>query len=162
MLVIKFEERGHFEHLLKFLLAVHNFKIWCGCVKVGGEGGRKKNQLMRQIIIVCCASIRLGPLIKVVGQPKLHFNKQASLPVLLSPSPCLDITDVSITPSDSAIAGESYRLECTVGSTDQPDITWVDNGTEITSTTARVVSNITGSAGSYSSSYTDVFSTESF
>jgi hypothetical protein len=38
------------------------------------------------------------------------------------------ITDVSITPSDTATAGETFRLECTVtatGSTDQPMITWL-------------------------------------
>jgi hypothetical protein len=38
------------------------------------------------------------------------------------------ITDVSITPSGTATAGESYSLECTVtvtGSTDQPMITWL-------------------------------------
>ena len=40
----------------------------------------------------------------------------------------LDITDVSITTSGTATAGENYSLECTVtvtGSTDQPTITWL-------------------------------------
>ena len=63
--------------------------------------------------------------------------------------------DVSITSSGTATAGESYSLECTVtvtGSDDQPTITWLDNDTEITSTATRMVSGITGSAGSgYSS-----------
>ena len=69
------------------------------------------------------------------------------------PTPYSDITDVSITSSGANTAGESYSLECTVtvtGSTDQPTITWMDNSTEIISTTARMISEITGSAGSYS------------
>ena len=37
------------------------------------------------------------------------------------------------------------------GSTEQPTITWLDNVTEIISTPTRMVSGITGSAGSYSS-----------
>jgi hypothetical protein len=63
--------------------------------------------------------------------------------------------DVSITSSGTATAGESYSLECTVnvtGSTEEPTIIWLDNATEITSTAARMVSGITGSADSgYSS-----------
>ena len=59
--------------------------------------------------------------------------------------------DVSIASSGTGTAGESYSLECTVtvtGSDDQPTITWLDNDSEITSTTTRMVSEITGSAGS--------------
>ena len=73
-----------------------------------------------------------------------------------SPPPA-SITDVSITSSGTGTVAESYSLECTVtvtGSTDQPTITWLDNGTEIISTTARMVSGVTGSAGSYSSTLT--------
>ena len=73
-----------------------------------------------------------------------------------SPPP-VSITVASVTPSGDNTVGESYSLECTVtvtGSTDQPTITWLDNGTEIISTTARMVSGVTGSAGSYSSTLT--------
>jgi hypothetical protein len=65
---------------------------------------------------------------------------------------------VSITPSGTATAGESYRMECTVtvtGSTDQPMITWLDGGVEIPSSDpTRTISSTSGSAGSYSSTLT--------
>ena len=40
------------------------------------------------------------------------------------------------------------------GSTEWPTITWMVNGTEIISTTTRMASGITGSAGSYTTSLT--------
>ena len=59
-----------------------------------------------------------------------------------------------ITTSDTPTVGEMYTLECSVtGSTDQPTITWLDNGVKISfSDATRMVSGITmNSGGSYSS-----------
>ena len=64
---------------------------------------------------------------------------------------------VSITSvSGTNTAGETYSLKCSAtvtGSTDQPTITWLDDGVEITSSDAtRMVSATTmSSGGSYSS-----------
>ena len=75
--------------------------------------------------------------------------------MLPSPTPLIDITAVTITPSGTATTGETYRLECSVtvtGSTDTPTITWLDDGVEIPSTDpTRMVFITTGSPGSYSS-----------
>ena len=60
---------------------------------------------------------------------------------------------MTIAPSSDGTAGEIYSLECSVsvmGSADQPTITWLESGTEISSTTTRMVSGMTGSAGTYS------------
>ena len=62
---------------------------------------------------------------------------------------------VSITASGTNTAGETYSLVCSVtvtGSTDQPTITWLDNGAQITSDASRTVSATTGdgSNGYYS------------
>ena len=76
------------------------------------------------------------------------------LPTTATPA---TINVAPITSSGSNTAGESYSLECTVtvtGSTDQPTITWMVNGAVISSTTTRMVSGITGSAGSYSTTLT--------
>ena len=67
--------------------------------------------------------------------------------------------DVSITPSGTNTAGETYSLECSAtvtGSTDQPTITWLVNGCEITSDSTRMVSTTTRNSehGSYSSNLT--------
>ena len=62
------------------------------------------------------------------------------LPTTATPA---TINVAPITSSGNNTAGESYSLECTVtvtGSTDQPTITWMVNGT--------------GSAGSYSTTLT--------
>ena len=84
------------------------------------------------------------------------FPSLATLSLLPSPTPLIDITAVTITPSGNNTAGESYRLECSVtvtGSTDTPTITWLDDGVVIPSTDpTRTVSITTGSPGSgYSS-----------
>ena len=66
----------------------------------------------------------------------------------------VSITVAFITSSGTGTVGQNYSLECTVtvtGSTEEPAITWLDDGTEIISTTTRMVSEVTGSAGSYSS-----------
>ena len=76
-------------------------------------------------------------------------NSSSTAPVTITVAP--------ITSSGIKTAGESYTLECTVtvtGSTDQPTIIWLDNGAVISSTTTRMVSGITGSAGSYSTTLT--------
>ena len=51
---------------------------------------------------------------------------------------------VSISPAVTATAGETYSLVCSVtGSTDQPTITWLDDGVQITSDSSRTVSATT-------------------
>lgn len=62
---------------------------------------------------------------------------------------------ISITSTGSSTAGEIYSLECSItvtGSTDQPTITWLDDGAVIVSSDAtRNVSEISMNVGSYSS-----------
>ena len=65
---------------------------------------------------------------------------------------------VSISPSGTNTAGETYRLLCSAtvtGSTDTPTITWLGDGVEITTDSSRTVSATTsdGSNG-YSSTLT--------
>ena len=82
--------------------------------------------------------------------------------VCLMPFLAASITNISITSSGSATAGESYRLECAVtvtGSTDQPVIVWL--GPMNSEVTARVVttdrmSNLTFNplAASHAGTYT--------
>ena len=66
---------------------------------------------------------------------------------------------VSITPSGTNVAGETYSLECSAtvtGSTDQPTITWLNSGAQIMSDATRMVSATTMNAGDggYSSTLT--------
>ena len=71
-----------------------------------------------------------------------------------APSPAIQSIDaVYIIASGDNTAGKNYSLECIVtvtGSTNQPTITWMVNDALINSTTTRMVSEITGSDGSYS------------
>ena len=65
--------------------------------------------------------------------------------------------NVMITTSGSPTVGEMYTLECSVtGSTDQPTITWLDDGDEITFSANRMVSATTVNSGDgiYSSTLT--------
>ena len=68
------------------------------------------------------------------------------------------IESVFITPSGTNTAGETYRLMCSVtvmGSTNQPTITWLDDGVQITPDSSRTVSATTGdSSNGYSSTLT--------
>ena len=57
------------------------------------------------------------------------------------------IITTTITPSGHNIAGMTYSLECSVtvtGSTDQPSITWLDDGVEIPS--SDVTRNVSATA----------------
>ena len=63
--------------------------------------------------------------------------------------------NVMITTSDSPTVGEIYTLECSVtGSTDQPTITWLDDGGEISDTTRMVSATTVNPSGNYSTNLT--------
>ena len=66
------------------------------------------------------------------------------------------LVNVMITTSGSPSVGEMYTLECSVtGSNDQPTITWLEDGAEITSSATRMVSTTTmNSSDGYSSTLT--------
>ena len=119
------------------------------------ERGRFRCEILNAAGDMVTMYVNIGEFSVIINCGKYYYTgslfHSALVDVLLT------ITVAPITFSGSNTAGESYILECTVsvtGSTDQPTITWLDNGTEISSTIARMVSEITGSASSYSSTLT--------
>ena len=75
----------------------------------------------------------------------IYFCPYSSVNVMIT-------TSVDISPT----VGETYTLECSVtGSTDQPTITWLDDGVQIASSATRMVSATRlNPGGSYSGTLT--------
>lgn len=79
----------------------------------------------------------------------------------ITESSLVDIA-ISISSAGSSTAGEIYSLECSstiTGLTDQPMITWLDDGAMIASSDAtRNVSKMSMNEGSYILQYSDIHS----